>query len=513
MAVTGRCPLLLLFLVACGGSGGESGITDASPAEASAPDAGTDPDIDTVARVEVDLEVDEKAVAIPSDFVGFSLELTSVGSYLGRSPAQLNAAFLQLMRNLGPGILRLGGNSTDDGCWRIGSGSLPDDCTFEVSPNALAIIAAAMKETGWRALVGVNLAIYSSSRALAFARDGVAVAFSGDKAGGLLGLEIGNEPNLYDYRGDRPDGYSHDDFISEWVSYGNALASDPATAEFSLAGPAYARMSSWYAYLADFIASAERLDLVTAHDYPLQTCSGDDPTLAQLVRRELVTDTGKRVASWVDTAAAAGRRVLVGETNSVACRGQDGVSNVFGSALWGLDHVLTIGAAGAASVNLHMARTAFYDPVVSAESDDDGDGTYSYAVRVLPLYYAMLLASRADGGQVIAARVAEGDLDLTVHAVRRGDLTLVYLINRDEAGGTVKLTPSERAGTATGLLLDAPALASRVDEVTLGGVQVDGATGRLPDEDTSELEPSAGTGSYFVELPPTSAVLVTIARR
>jgi hypothetical protein len=486
---------------------GESGGPDAAP--------GVDPDIDTVARVEVDVAVGDKAIAIPSDFVGFSLELTSVGGYLGRTPDQLNGAFLQLMKNLGSGVLRLGGNSTDDGCWRTSSNPLPEDCTFEVSPNALAIMAAAMKATGWRALIGVNLAVYSSSRALAFARDGVAAAFSGDKAAGLRGLEIGNEPNLYDYRGDRPDGYTHDQFVDEWVTYANALASDARTASFPLAGPAYARMSSWYAYLGDFIAGAtpERVGLVTVHDYPLQTCSGDDPTLDQLMRPEVVVDTGKRVASWVETAAQAGERVLVGETNSVACRGQDGVSNVFGSALWGLDHMLTIAESGAASVNLHTAKDAFYDAVVSAESDADGDGTYTYAVRVLPLYYAMIMASRADGGRVSEARVADAEIALAAHAVVRGDSLLVYLVNRDQAGGTVKVTPTERAAGATLLVLDAPALDSRVADVDLGGSQVDGATGQLPEPDLAALSPSAGTGSYFVELPPTSAALLTIALR
>lgn len=517
MGVSARLALLAV-LAACGASARDEAGPDAAGGDGAAIDAapGQDPDIETVARVEVDVAVSAKSVAIPSDFVGFSLELTSVGGYLGRYPDQLNAVFLRLMKNLGAGILRLGGNSTDDGCWRTSSGSpLPEGCTFEVSPNLLAIVAAAMKETGWRALVGVNLAEYSTSRALAMARDGVAAAFAGDRAGGLLGLELGNEPNLYDYRGDRPDGYTHDQFVSEWAGYASALATDRRTAAMRLAGPAYSRMSSWFAFLDDFLAGAtpERVGLVTAHDYPLQTCSGDDPTLDQLMRRELVIDTGKRVESWVATAAPAGEEVLVAETNSVACRGQDGVSNVFGSALWGLDHMLTIAAAGAASVNLHVARSAFYDPVVSEESDADGDGTYSYAVRVLPLYYAMWMASRASGGKVAAGRVIDAGIDLAAHAVLRGDTLLVFLINRDEEGGTVKVTPSERAGAASLTILDAPALDARVAEVRLGGSQIDGATGELPAPDTTALDPSAGTGSYFVELPPTSAAILAVALR
>ena len=520
MAVSTRLFFALFLLAACGPSGKGDGTDapDADGGEAGANDAtpGVDPDIQTVARVEVDIDDgDAKSVAIPSDFVGFSLELTSIGAYLGRYPDQLNGVFLQMMKNLGSGVLRLGGNSTDDGCWRTASGPLPEGCTFEVTPNGLAIVAAAMKATGWRALIGVNLAEYSSTRALAFARDGIAAAFSGDKAGGLFGLEFGNEPNLYDYRGDRPDGFTHDQFVEEWVTYANALSTDRRTAGFRLAGPAYARMSSWFAYLGEFVAGAtpERVDLITAHDYPLQTCSGDDPTLDQLMRPELVADTAKRVRSWVEVAAQSQKPLLVGETNSVACRGQDGVSNVFGSALWGLDHMLTIAAAGAASVNLHVARDAFYDAVVSQESDSDGDGTYSYAVRELPLYYAMLMASRASGGRVSGARVVEGELALAVHAVRRGDSLLVYLINRDQEGGTVKVTPSERAGAASALLLDAPELTSRVADVRLGDSQIDLATGELPATDTTQLDPSDGTGSWFVELPPTSAVLLTIELR
>src|SRR5438105_7588134 len=82
---------------------------------------------------------------IPKDFVGFSLEVSTAGQGLARfvqggasGPAQAeyalgtpgapNLVFFQLMRNLGPGILRLGGNSHDNTCWDPPAAPHPDRC-------------------------------------------------------------------------------------------------------------------------------------------------------------------------------------------------------------------------------------------------------------------------------------------------------------------------------------------------------------------------------------------------
>ena len=52
----------------------------------------------------------------------------------------------------------------------------------------------------------------------------------------------------------------------------------------------------------------------------------------------------------------------IGEMNSIACHGQDGVSNVFGSALWYLDQAMSYSQAGTSGINLFSPATSEATP-------------------------------------------------------------------------------------------------------------------------------------------------------
>jgi len=54
--------------------------------------------------------------AVPKDFVGLSVEEDIGLKYFGPSNNP-NKVFFTLMRNIGPGTLRMGGNSEDYVCW------------------------------------------------------------------------------------------------------------------------------------------------------------------------------------------------------------------------------------------------------------------------------------------------------------------------------------------------------------------------------------------------------------
>jgi hypothetical protein len=51
---------------------------------------------------------------IPNDFLGWSVELSSVSRFFGSSPASNNAVLIALAQNLGQGTFRIGGNSQDE---------------------------------------------------------------------------------------------------------------------------------------------------------------------------------------------------------------------------------------------------------------------------------------------------------------------------------------------------------------------------------------------------------------
>ena len=66
--------------------------------------------------VTVTLELSHPGYTIPSTFEGLSFE-TEV---LSKNPSYLNAdnkVFIQLIKNLGPGLMRIGGNSSDEITW------------------------------------------------------------------------------------------------------------------------------------------------------------------------------------------------------------------------------------------------------------------------------------------------------------------------------------------------------------------------------------------------------------
>lgn len=505
----GRTSLALLVLaIGCGA--GSLDMDDDDGDGAGGADAGID-DADLERDVTVVVDLGRLGRTLPADFVGLSLEYPLVGSYLGRDPAQLNPAFKRLLENLGTGTLRIGGGSTDTSCWRTSAGApLPAGCNIEISSNSLRIIARTMKETGWRAILGVDLNHYSPATALDYARDGIAVAVA---EGGLYGLQFGNEPNLYAAQNRRPDGYDHGDFVNEWNAYADAIHGNASTASMRFLGPVYGARSAWFDFLPSFLSGAgDRLDAgVSVHDYPLTRCSGESHTVASLMADEAVYESRKRVSTAAEAAAVTGAELMIDQSGSISCGGTDGVSNRFASALWGLDYLLTLAEAGASRVDFHNSLGSFFDPIVSTESQVDGKWIYS--TRVLPLYYAMLLASRAGGGRLLEARVTEGSFPVAAHAVHAADgTTLVYLVNKstDGAGGAVAVTPSEVRGAASMITLDAPDLEAGAGEVTLGGKKIDEESGGMPEPNSDEVRVASTSGTYLVDLAPASAVLLVI---
>jgi len=506
----GRSLIVSVVALGLGCSAGSLDMDDDGTGGAA--DGGID-DADLARDVTVLVDVDQVGRTLPADFVGVSLEYPLVGSYLGRDPAQLNSAFKRLLRNLGSGTLRVGGTSTDSSCWRTSSdASLPAGCNIEISSNSLRIIARTMQETGWRAILGVDLNHYSPSTALDYARDGVAVAFA---EGGLFGLEFGNEPNLYPSQDRRPDTYDHAAFVNEWNAYADAIHSNGSTASMRFLGPVVGARSAWFELLPSFLTGAgDRLDGgVAVHDFPLSGCEGGPHPAADLLSDEAIAESGRRAKIAAEAAAVTGAELMIDQSGSISCGGADGASNRFASALWGLDYLLTLAEAGASRVDFHNMRGSFYDPIVSTESMVDGKWIYN--TRVLPIYYAMLLVSRAGGGRLLEARVSQdGPFPVAVHAVRASDgTTLVFLINKDTegAGGSVAVTPSQpRAAAASAIVLRAPDLEAGAGEVTLGGKKVDEMTGAMSQPNADELPVASNAGTYLVDLRAASAVLLVI---
>jgi len=452
----------------------------------------------------VTIQSGQPGAAIPADFLGFSFEkkILSIECFEPR-----NTVLLNMFRNLGGGVLRVGANEGDTTFWSRTNVNLPTSMKnigyslkpLTIGPASLDNLYAFSKQSGWRVIHCLNLG--ANDPAMAADEADYALQVGGSL---VLALEVGNEPNLYrgnfPQSGLRPANYGYDQYRHEVESYHSAILTKLPHAP--LAGPATTRFCKW---LPDFVRDFKtETTLVTSHGYAL---SGDEKKPESIwfpSIEKLLSPQGEKEQVWLpklEAAKAAGLPWRLDEYNSCTDGGKAGVSDVFASALWNLDFMLDVAEHGGGGVNLHGAFDfrAGYSPFSFRDNH----------FCVNPVYYSMLLFHQAARGH-IAPVECQTTANLSVHAILGDDHKLrVVLINKD-------LTNSVVASIATGLQskkaeviwLTAPSVTAK-EGVTLAGSEV---------AEDGTWKPKPGTpvpwanGRFEVSLPAASAALLTIAR-
>ncbi len=184
--------------------------------------------------------------AMPSGFLGLSLEYSALEAYTGADPAALDPVFVHLLRNLGqPLTLRIGGNSTDATWWPVPGMSRPRGIGYALTPGWLASARALAGALGAKLILGLNLAAADPRLTATEAQ----ALLSGVGPENVSALELGNEPDVYGvfpwYRDRRSPvfarsaGYGLQAFIADVRRSIHLLPSvamaGPATAELPLA--------------------------------------------------------------------------------------------------------------------------------------------------------------------------------------------------------------------------------------------------------------------------------------
>lgn len=462
----------------------------------------------------VSVDVGARQGLIPRDFDGISTDFPAVRAYLGASPRASNRVVWQLLANLGPGSLRLGGDTQDTSCWKTIPVGRRGACGFRFGPALPRVVFAAANRARWSVIMGLNLALDNPGAALTFVRNGVVPTA---RPGTLSGLEIGNEPDFYSRIGFRPPSYSFAQYVREFQRYLAALKGDSRTRGLPILGPAFFT-DTWYRDLGPFIArvGARRLAYTTLHYYPLSECGAwnrANATIPHLLSENTITAMVRQISRAVIVARAYGQTVRMDEMNSVSCHGKPGVSDTFASALWGLDTMFSLARAGVRGVNFHMydpgVAPGYYNPIVSAATRSKS-GAWTYRTQVRPLYYAMLFFTGVTGCRFLPARLTESRANVKAYAVSNGSRVRIYLLNKDlTRSGTILISPSRAPGTAEITVMRAPHLSS-VDGTTMGGRAVDLQTGRLGHPRVTLLAPDPATGTYRVSVPVASAVMVSL---
>lgn len=127
------------------------------------------------------------------------------------------------------------------------------------------------------------------------------------------------------------------------------------------------------------------------HQYFGAACAPVHPTLAgNLMNRTALIENMKYHASASAYTVSKGLPYVIGETNSIACQGLAGVSDVFGAAVWSVDYALYAASLNVSSMYWHMGTGYRYSAWQATQN-----GTTSPGPR--PLYYGNWLVATALG--------------------------------------------------------------------------------------------------------------------
>lgn len=445
------------------------------------------------------LRADRTVANLPPDFTGLSYETAALGDPTFFAPD--NAPLIGFVRRLGSsGVLRIGGNTSDYSIWTQSgaaanvpmqpagpdTGSQPPP-RRPITPLAIRNLRGFLDATGWRLIYSLNLGTETPETV---ADEAAHVAkVMGPK---LIAFQLGNEPDLFGHSGLRKPDYDFTQFAAEWRRVFAAVRARAPDAPFG--GPD-ATNSDWVAHFSKQLG--DDVGLLSQHYYPLGPPSDPSATIERLLdphnaRFDTLLDGMHRARE-----AATSVPFRLTETNSCYGGGKAGVSNTFASALWGLDLMYRLAAAGTSGINFHGGGYGWYSPIVGTRAD-------GFAAR--PLYYAMLLSAEAGAERLVAANLDNAAaLPLfSAYGVKGSDDVLKAVLINKHADLDVSLAIPSAVGARV-LRLVAPHLED-TERTTLGGTRV-GASGAWSPTESESIPSQNGAATTLV--PRASAALVT----
>ena len=441
----------------------------------------------------VNVQADKPGLTIPADFMGLSYEKTAIAEKHFRAD---NSTLINLHRNLGDCVLRIGGNKVELSKWQAGeaSGKESKEMTL-VTPNHVDQFYAFIQAINWKVIYGVNLA----SNDPANSAEEINYA---SKVGGksIIAFEIGNEPDHYylpPKKTFREKGYSYAQYKNELSEALRVIqAKNPGA---PLTGPANTSGGNTKFFepcLNDF---KSKLSFATSHFYPT-TNKEPCPTIETLLSDKAEAKTIKMAEGNMAVARKAGLAWRLAECNSTSLGGTAGVSDVYAAAVWGSDFLFDIAERGAAGINFH---TIFGLNGYTAIAYDKK--TTKYSAR--PLYYSLLLFKDAGRGKLLPAET-KSNANVTAHATLGDDKKIrVVVINKDinqAATATINTGTNQSAGTVARLVGKSP---SEKEGITYSGMTVT-TEGKLTSSQVETIKGAAG--KFEITLPACSAAVLTI---
>lgn len=420
---------------------------------------------------------------IPATFEGLSFENGVFGQDINYFNEN-NSVLIQLMKNVGPGIIRMGGGTSDLITWT------GDTRTNGTQPDAITTtdidrLAAFSKATGWSVIFGLNLADNDQDVAA-----NEAAYVSKSLGTSLYAFQSGNEPDAYaPYNHLRNPAYSFGDFLSEWRGYQAAVQKAVPDAKF--AGPDVAFNTSWITSFTD--NEGYEVKLQDGHYYETGPATSAGITYQSILGHSL--KLSELIQSFKVSTSKIRPPYRVTECNNVYGGGKPGVSDVFASALWALDAMWTLADNGCQGINFHTGVGLHYSPIIRE------NGVFVPK----PEYYAMLAFKYGSAnGRSIPAKIDNSDY-CSAHACLINGKYSITLVNRSlNKSFDFNIVPGKNISSINVTRLTAPAI-NATTGVTFGGasVKADGTFGMVTSENST-----INKASFIVNVPAGNAAVV-----
>lgn len=378
------------------------------------------------------------------DYIGLSFESSEIAS--GQFDNKGNLA--QLLKNLGSGVMRFGGTSSD--------------LSFTVStPRELDGLARLTKASGWSIFYTENIGELNVSTISSDAR-----AVSKALGGSVSAFACGNEPEFLYRDGVRPSNYSVGDYLSDAADCMTAIRAGAPNAKFE--GPDTVTEPTWPSAYAE--GEAGLISSFGVHFYPLP-CGAHGKTPEELAATLLSQATLSREVWWFDWAAADARTadasLWMTEVNTACSGGDPGLSNSYTSALWVIDYLLSGAEHGVSGMNVQGAINSDcqgYTPLCEV-------GANEYSAQ--PIYYGMLFTHLLGAGQLLPVTVTgPSGGTIAAFALRSSGNGLRVLIeNLGPQRISVEVKANGDAADSTVVSMTAPSLLA-ISGTTIQGAKV-----------------------------------------
>ena len=450
------------------------------------------------------------AQRVPTSFFGLSVEYNQLSLYEGEGSLFDRVISLVRPQDGSRMLFRIGGRSADHTYWETMPPKAPH-LLINIDQKWMSQLSALVRRDNLRVMLDLNLAVHSPTLEASFTR----AAINALPRGRLVGLEIGNEPDLYRRQPWLAKGriastiaatpkhwtvnYSPSDYRRDYSAYAETLlAKVPG---IPLGGPEI--VSSKLPWLSA-VEGLGRLDpaFITIHRYASSTCwprtSPGYPTLPLILNETSSAGLARSVRTAVAFAHGRHEALRLTEVNSISCGGNEGVANSFATALWAPDALFEMVRAGVASVSWHTRPHQLNAPFQLT----------SGGIEVMPeLYGLAVFAQMLQPGAELLNSTFSSALHVKGWAVRTPQGVKVLVINKGARIADVTLHLDTGARPAFIRRLRAPTVRSQTG-ITFGGQWI-GSDARWHGHFAAAAIPSKG-GAYLLPLPGYSAALVSV---